>query len=278
MNILEGNFTKKEQQASNQSITEMTPRPEYVEGKIKLNFEHQFSTGEVFKAHEDSEGNVAIILERDGKIIFNFKDLFIGSFLTPTLIQRQVASGAIDNYDAQIMTGQWAADALKDIVNIGDMDDPKDIFILLHEIGHSFQKREKQKRKIMEKKQYGLFLSRGRKKEFVTGLIKNSSDMERGAWAWALNTARRIQKQHQVNIFEVFKDSDEFEKFIYGALITYRQGNAKELNELAEEGGIGFGPLRWLPEPIDIKRLASLFDKERLQRGSTRKRKEEKAS
>jgi len=260
--ITKHNLTHREKQSVIKNNDNTTP--EYKEGKIKLNFEHKFSTGEIFKAREDDEGNVTIFLERNSEVIFNFQDLFKGYFFTPTSAKNKKIRGVEDKKTMDLLKeGDWGCIPELGIVRVGAMNEPKDILTLLHEIGHTFQVWEARKSQNLENSLRNFLPISFLQKEIELKLIKNLSKMERNAWAYAIKQARKIHKDYGVNIFEIFKNRNDFEDMIYGCLISYRVSNYHDLNEKQNNLGI----FSWKPTEEDIESLKDLFDKERLQRG-----------
>jgi len=83
--------------------------------------------------------------------------------------------------------------------------DPKEIFGLLHELGHI---------EIEEEKNVELFKKYAEVKKSSKNpdvdYRKLSIEEERGAWASAIWQARKIKKELGINLFDLFKNSNEF--------------------------------------------------------------------
>ncbi|MES3031767.1 MAG: hypothetical protein V4699_00800, partial [Patescibacteria group bacterium] len=73
-------------------------RPNYLEGKEKLNFTYKFSTGEVLSATEDENGVAQIEVRRAEKKVFDFHEIVPKSvkFTTPTFYIKKGAPMVID--------------------------------------------------------------------------------------------------------------------------------------------------------------------------------------
>lgn len=265
MKTPEYKLTPREEDSAVQAIALSIPREQYVEGKIKLDYRYKFSTGEVFMAKEGQDGGVAVLLFRDGKTIFNFQTLLPerGYFVTPSYIQKLIHQGTLDGAPKEFKGG-WEAFPALGVVNIGDMHNPKEIFNLLHEIGHTHETREQLLKQSIGVTVNNVPLPIVLKKKSEANVANNKSKQERNAWAWTLRMARKIQKECGVDFFEVFKSRADFEELLYGSLVTYRAGIGEDLVE-KNQGKSSFWS--WKPQPEDLKFLRGLFDKERLQRG-----------
>lgn len=257
------NLTRRENDALEKGRKYDEPRKEFKEGKIKLDFEHQFSTGEVFKAKEGDMGNVDVVLERNGEVILDFQKLFRGRFIAHSFIRQQEGLGILPEGLIEKLNGRWTSLSFGDLVVFGDMRSPVEIFIMLHEMGHTFQAEEKKIQSYMGDGKDSPLLPGIYKKKFHLGFIDNQSKRERGAWAWAFRTARKVHQDYGVNFFEVFKDRTEFENIVYGSLLSNRVQTTEELTEMTDNK---WDIMHWRPKRKDIEHLRILFDKERLQR------------
>ncbi len=261
-------LTQKEISAFVKLQLHSIPRQEYKRGEIKLNFHHIFSTGEEFEANEDELGNVTFVLKRGGKVIFDFKDLSPSEFLTPSCIKNKVGSNNLSLAIKKTFlracgeegSGCGAEPCFTNFVSIGDMRNPKDIFALLHEIGHIVVK-DKSFKKLPVKFLAGLLLPGFVKKKAEIKSINEDSKSERNSWAFAFRVARFLYKKHGVNLFEIFKDRSDIQELLYGCLVSHRMGVSEDLTK---QGKFNFW--RWKPKPEDLEFLKGLFDKERLQR------------
>lgn len=56
-------------------IEEMKGRKEYIEGEIPLDFKNELSDGSMLRAKQDESGIANIFIEKNGEIVFNFKEL-----------------------------------------------------------------------------------------------------------------------------------------------------------------------------------------------------------
>lgn len=109
----------------------------YSKCKEKLNFTHQFKSGETFEASEDKDGIAKFLIKKDGKEIVDFnkflpKDV---KFVTPSYINKQPPSKEISEMKKQ--AGQVAFLQEENAVSVGHFSDLKSILFLTHEIGHA---------------------------------------------------------------------------------------------------------------------------------------------
>ena len=267
-------FTKDELKAGNEVIDMLTPRPEYKDGKIKLNFKYEFPGGEILSATEDKEGKTSIIITKGKKKIFDFAKIQNINFVTPSqLIDEGLKSD-----------GMWGNSNGQYEVKIGDMRDPKDIAILLHEIGH-IVRLKKGTGKFKEFKEFQ-YIALGKEWEEHTGafsqrhseyrkkLAEAISDEERTAWAEGLKIARKLKKKTGINLLEGFRDLHDLQKVIYGALLTYRLKVGQDM--ISSDSGLIKDTLAKIKEKIGLaddeygleqsKFLKGLFDKDKLKR------------
>ncbi len=187
------------------------PRDEYKEGRLKLDFTYKFQHGEVLRATEDEEGFARVVLERNGKKVFDFNELLPDGyrFATPSYLKTN-NSDRIRNS----LSGGHFKDPKNKLLFIGDMRTPDDIFAVLHEVGHANQKSLDLKK--MPHETVGEVIER-RKKE-----IAAISFRERDAWSSALKIARAIKNKTAVDLFEPYENFSALKQVIYGALLTHR--------------------------------------------------------
>lgn len=204
-------------------------RPEYIEGELKLDFEHQFSDGAAFKASEDEQGTAHFELVRDGKQVFDFASLLPERyrFLTPTGLKTRYPeeSEALEGF-----LGEWARIESDKLISIGDFKDTYDIFGLLHEIGHSYQESLRGAVESVIKPEPGMMLEETAWKQY----IEENSKSERDAWAWALRAARKIRKETGTDLFEVIQTPDDLKRMIYLPLLSHRFEDENSLAEALE--------------------------------------------
>ena len=263
-------LTKKEFAISLRLLRAVESRKEYIDGKLKLNFEHVFSTGEVLEAQEDENGIARIVLKKSNETILDFSQTLSQEykFVTPSYFKKNKSLG--------YRPGEWMAQQTEKWISIGDMKDARSLFVLLHEVGHTHKPLSQNQVRATEI--YESARSSGGpvkfKKQFIKKITQDISSDERDAWAGAVRIAREIRKRYGVNIFEVFKDSAEFQQFIYGALIDHRFGKESAL-VLSDKSKLQyvweslkknlFGVER---DSKERKFMEGLFDKSRLRRKS----------
>ncbi len=228
---------------------------EYAEGREKLNYRCQLSSGEFFEATEDN-GEAKFVISRDGKEIFNFGDLVPKEFKFATpqywLNLNESDKSAPprfkedpEGYRKEVQ-GEWQCG--ENFISVGEVSSLQDILTLLHEVGHYYE----------DFSTLGNDKKEGDKKEAA----KLSSKSERAAWAYALNFARKISKDLNIDLFEGFSDREDLKKYIYTCLSTHRY-----MAEL-ESSGVLMVAMDILGiksiNPKKMKWLDSLFDKRKL--------------
>ncbi len=209
------------------------PRKEYCEGILPLKFEHKFDDGTKLIAEEE-KGIATIILKIGNEIIFNFSDLLPEDykFVTPAFARNTEN----ENLKQQFEEGDiWAITTDEKLVLIGDWQDPRDVITLLHEIGHANQNMEAKKaiEKKLEisantvfgiKKQNEQSIATAAKTHMksIREFVSENSKLERGAWAYALNKFREIQKEKDIDLKSIFPSLASLKAFIYPCLKSYR--------------------------------------------------------
>jgi hypothetical protein len=267
-------FSSREDKAFPKMLDLASPRPEYAQGKEKLNYTYKFSSGEVLSASEDDEGIARIVIIRDGKEIFDFGEFASVKFFTPSFyIKKEISIKKLQGRE-----GGWANRARISEVLVGDMRDPKSILMLLHEIGHilEYRKREgKYRHEILVElwKQYnGPFTKKY--KDIRREIAEELSKEEREASALGLSIARQVEKDTGINLLEGFEGLDDLQDYIYSALLHHKLIRSEEM--VASDEGIvkdlwvkikmmlkfnqgNYGQEQW-------EFLQGLFDKNRLKR------------
>ena len=263
--------TQREADVSLKSIELANARPEYAEGKIKLNYKYTFTTGEAIEATEDKDGIAKIIIKRGDQMIFDFQDLIPNyKFLTPT---GQRSRSFRTQPNGEFMYSQF-------MIAVGDMhdSDPRAILLLLHEVGHGINLNRNRSKTDAYKNDLGARTEWG----YLSGLFKKGSaerrkelvelisKSERNAWAEALKITRQIKEKEGLNLLEGFKNFDELEELISSTLLTYRETFGRSMIK-SDQGlfnliknkvlGKSYGSEQW-------NFLKNLFDKNRLNRKS----------
>lgn len=116
---------------------------------------------------------------------------------------------------------EWVANAYFNNVTMpaDAFKDPRDAFILLHEIGHIVQADEHGE--SYSAKSYAE-TSRAHWEGESANLAPITLEVERDAWAAAIRLARKIKQEYKVDLFALFKDPEEFMGYIRdGKLRTY---------------------------------------------------------
>jgi hypothetical protein len=178
-----------------EEISLLEPRPEYVEGKIKLALTHEYSNSGVLHCTENDDGVAAITLTSPNKVI-DFSEFTKGyKFVTPSF---WLAHGYKKGF------GNFEVDYKRQVVSLGDMRSARDLLSVLHEIGH------------LQNSSFTIIGGNS------VELSKRNSQVEREAWADALNLCRKIKQQAGTDVLEVFKNFEDVKKYIYASLVTYR--------------------------------------------------------
>lgn len=255
-----GDYSERRAEEEGLDASEPKEDLDYIEGRKKLDFRHQFSSGETFEATEDDDGAKFIIL-KDGKGVFDFRDLVSSSrrFVTPQYLRRlSEASGSEEKtpYDFKInpegyikkVQGKWVIN--ENFISIGEINSPKNIFALLHEIGHArtLQKYEPKMREVESEND-------------IKKILTVASGAERAAWAEAIKIARKIKTNTGVDLFEAFSDSDDLKKYIYTNLSKQRYGAEVALTNVPK---ILLDIFRINPKSKKSEFLDGLFDKRKL--------------
>lgn len=240
------------------------PRKEYKEGELPLSARLPFSTGETACAFEDKSGIAHIFLEKNGRTLLDFTKLLQRDFkfVSPKYLLR------IGQRDR---AGGWYSDPARKLVYAGDTQYKTWIFSLLHEIGHSYD--YSNEREMAET--FGLEAVADMHKKLKEEAVEKQSVHERNAWARAIRIARGIKKQFGTNLFEVFKDLDQFEKFVHGCLLSHAIGKEEELLKMRSWQERIWDELRLKlfgdsTKSRERKFVEELFDKGYINRKSTR--------
>lgn len=237
------------------------PRPEYKRGELKLDFQYQFTSGEILRATENGDGIASIIILRNDIEILDFKKYIPENLkmVTPTYLR----ANGLKEY-----SGDWGMGTGDDgdkLIIIGDMRNGRHLLVLLHELGHI--ELHGWDEKIMEELRKNEEISVLNKPAFSKYIEANSAN-ERGAWAKALRISREIKIKYGVNLLEAIGNLEDLNEIIYAALMghrnhlerviigeaeTKRDNQAGELDEETKEITLALLD--------DIKKI---FDKEKL--------------
>lgn len=119
-----------------ESLKQVMPpdRPEYLKGELPLRFAKLLSNGDVLVAHQDEHGEAVVAIEREGKEVFNFRELLVGKedvrFETPQSLEKRY--GPTDNKTDEF--SMWRKG--DGVVFMGDWRTSEGLYFFLHEIGH----------------------------------------------------------------------------------------------------------------------------------------------
>jgi hypothetical protein len=149
--------------------------------------------------HEEIE--LAIVDKTSGKTVLKLSDKLRA--ISPKAI--------IDGVANDLNTFYWQGGT--QTINI-PMDqlfsDPRRIFSVLHEIGHaeddSYKTADQLKRSERDRK---IFMFQD-PDDLGARSKENILNEERNAWAHAITAARKIKKEHGIDLFQMFKNADEF--------------------------------------------------------------------
>lgn len=216
-------FEKRTDEAKKKFEDDFFSRPEYIAGEKPFEYQHVFSSGESLKAFQDEEGAGHVVIQRDGKTIFDFSSLLPPDFImaAPKYFQTFPEK---EEFDDPI--GRWSAslDLNRKLILLGEFISPKNILSLLHEIGHINADSPKEK-----KERQGLLLDVSAdfidlsKLSSEKKLIRLKSKMERRAWAWAISAMRKVQKETGIPLSEIFPAFSDLKKFINDQMGGYRR-------------------------------------------------------
>lgn len=103
---------------------------------------------------------------------------------------------------------------------------PKDLLNLLHETGHAWTETPESSvtRRHLDKEVE--IAKEGKNTEQEVALMRETakflSASERDAWAWALKTYRKIEKETKTDFSEIFPSFEEIKTYINRLLLSYR--------------------------------------------------------
>jgi hypothetical protein len=199
----------------------ISPRKEYEEGKIELNFQYGFSDGsQLIASQNNDESRAEIRIVRDGEAIFDFAELLPEGyeFTTPNILIRNGESIPVGSI------GGWGSKDGK--VCVGDWQDPREILLLLHEIGHAPGWAKTLKGSLI----MGLsFMDAGAKfrqlsKEEFHKYIRPICDSEKEAWKYAVSTLQDVQRKTGLSILdEIFPKREEMSQIAKAAIDSHKR-------------------------------------------------------
>lgn len=203
-----------------------TPSEEFLDGEKPLEYNFKFSTGEKFIAVQSNRGGGIIVIERSGKKIFDFADILPEGykFVTPTYFKKHPNERHLLDYT----DNDWRESSKRKLIFLGEFKSPQDILILLHEIGHATSSGAEEDAKIRERLEDDYYESLSSKDAVSKVLVSEEkakiiSKSERQAWAWALKSIRKIQKETGVDFKSLFSSFSDIKQYIDSALATHRR-------------------------------------------------------
>lgn len=252
-----GVISKSELAVVKEIYGSVKPRKEYIKGEIKLKFKQELPSGETLEAEENEWGVASIVIKHGNDATIDFAEFLPPDFkfVTPTYFNSHPTISMMVGEEAP---GKWGVLPKSQLVSIGEIRRLSDVFILLHEIGHTQQTPEWDKQKEDEMPDSDNPHQKA---------VRSLSIDERNAWARAIQIARQIKEQKGINLFEVFKNKEEFQLFMHSALLSHKLSARKFLMSQGLDHGweylmsILFGKHSKDGEFVD-----KLFDKARLSR------------
>lgn len=234
-----------------ESLIPWKSRPEYAEGRLKLNFEHIFDNGEKLIVQEDENGIAAIVFKKNNEVIFDFANLLPKDtqFITPSFLNNYIEQAEKqgfsyndtrwEHYDQDLTNlvldkGEWECSINSKYILIGDWhDNTQNIAMVLHEIGHSYQNVKQLFKDFKEIERLITNLSEQpeesiNKETIVSNVDKikqvmvKHSESERGAWAYAIRKLREIQKKTSINLKSFFPTTESIISFANSSLCIHR--------------------------------------------------------
>ncbi len=216
----------KEKEALDRASELGLPRDEYREGRVKLSFSHVFSNGTELSVSEDDNGIARVVFRKDNEIIFDLDRILPDGFKLATPSYLQTKDSVLD--EEKEKSGFWRACFDSKVISMGDWRKPQEIFILLHEIGHTHQGA------LHEKLFEGKPTTRSvyDEQKFTAEV---DSSLERDAWAYAVKAARHFRELLGIDFFELFNSKEELFAVIYGALLSLKYHHEFNQKEILEE-------------------------------------------
>lgn len=206
----------------------------------------EFPDGSILESQEAEDGTIDARVTRAGSIILDFQTLLPPGWrmVGRDGFKRWFKKQNHKNY----RWASWMADAEYKIICVGGYkDDPRNLFSLLHEIGHAnnyYNDPESQKSErylgILQQPQS---LNDEQEIELTRKVIEWSSYDERQAWAYAVLKFRLLGFEFLRNTFPT---PDDLKQYIRKYLASHRRSWAEEVEE---------------DDQFFLKELKELFDK-----------------
>ncbi len=170
----------------------------------------EFADGKVFEAYPNPDDTASIVIKENDKVIFNFADLLPEGYIFVT----KAYVGKYEEREADFpLWHPWTAHRELKWIQLPRLENEGDVFAILHEMGHAkdFSTQEY----LKDLAHFNQFT----KQEAV----RFYSDRERRAWAFALRTARLLQKQKGINIQGIYPSFEDLKNYIDSFLASHRE-------------------------------------------------------
>jgi len=233
----------------------------YREGREKLHFNFQFSSGELFEATEEN-GQARFVITKDGQEVFDFKSLLPQDFKFRTpeywlnLKQNNPEAPAGFKVNPEKFkdeaAGVWQCG--EKFISVGRITSIKDVLALLHEVGHS------------KTRSFGSRFTEQSSNDQQSAKLESAN--ERLAWAEALKIIRKVNKDLGVDLTEGFSDQQEMKDYIYTCLASHRYmaelksaGTFRQMLAYLDVKPVNTN-LKWLDKLFDKRKLTKKVDKQ----------------
>ena len=194
-------------------------------GELSFDFNFSFPNGIKIEGHQDKKGIGHVRIRGEKKIIFNAEELLPSGwkFVTPAYFEKSPEEETLDDY----LFDTWSTSYDRKLILLGQMDSPKEILTLLHEIGHSIND-SLEDLKIMKQLLEEKKAVKNRKDLVYKTLLgeeeaKISSKVERRAWAYAIKMLKKIAREADIDLDLFFANFNDLKRFINDSLATYRR-------------------------------------------------------
>src|SRR3989344_3021482 len=187
----------------------------------KNTIRQEFGDGKALEIVENSEGELAISLSAGGKKVFDFKELLPENYTFISSEQADKLSGPNPLYPGM------RTNFNEHRIEIGDINSPKAIIEILHEIGHATRdpgsKEYAERRALIEK-----FVKTPEEKMQDA---KVRSKIERRAWVYAITKMRELDKNSVLDSKEIFPKFADLKEYIGTYLSACRENAEHSLKD-----------------------------------------------
>jgi len=206
-----------------------TSQDEYRRGEAPLHFKHELSNGATLKFEQDDAGIANVQILRGSDVVFDACNELPADWklVTPTYLLNNRGEAESDDftpYDAL-----WRTSFLHKNIRIGDIDDPKELLIMLHEIGHAidparYEMAQSQLAQIYHWNEASNPDEKG--KAHIQFAYTIAAD-ERRAWAYAILRLRKIISAAEIDMKEFFPTFENMRDYIHTFLDSYKNDVAE---------------------------------------------------